>query len=89
MIGHLPLFMFQSLRGIYLDNFLSVSLMVLPFGWISAIAFILVGNYRDTLNLTWHLIPIMILYPLWGVIQQFLLIAMIAGNLHNMQTLQT
>lgn len=35
-------------------------------------------------NLVWtvHMIPILILYPIWGIIQQFLMMSLIGGNLH-------
>ncbi|PWD99449.1 CPBP family glutamic-type intramembrane protease [Marinilabilia rubra] len=35
----------------------------------------------------WNLIPILALYPLWGVIQQFMMIGVIAGNLRTISTL--
>jgi membrane protease YdiL (CAAX protease family) len=59
--------------------------MVLPFGLISIIVFFLLGFYLGSLNLTWHIIPILILYPLWGIIQQFLVIGLVAGNLKDLK----
>ncbi len=70
--------------GFRTDNFNSVVRMVLPFGLISVIILFAVGFYQNTINLTWHLIPILVLYPIWGSIQQFLLIALTAGNLQDM-----
>ena len=35
--------------------------------------------------LNWHLIPILILYPLWGTLQQFIIVGLIAGNLKDLQ----
>ncbi|WP_462318711.1 CPBP family glutamic-type intramembrane protease [Marinilabilia sp.] len=35
----------------------------------------------------WNLIPILVMYPLWGVIQQFLMIGLIAGNLRTISSL--
>ena len=35
----------------------------------------------------WNLIPILVLYPLWGVIQQFMMIGLIAGNLRTISIL--
>ena len=58
---------------------------VLPFGIASVILFIGIGLYQGSINLTWHIIPILILYPIWGIIQQFLLIALTAGNLQDLE----
>ena len=71
--------------GFRTNNFGSVLKKVLPFGIIAIIVFISIGLYQDTINITWHIIPILILYPIWGTIQQFLLIALTAGNLHDLK----
>jgi len=71
--------------GFRTDNFKSVLKRVLPFGLLAAISFIGLGFYQSTINITWHIIPILILYPLWGTIQQFLLIALTAGNLQDLK----
>ena len=71
--------------GFRTDNFKKVLLKVLPFGFLSVITFFGIGFYQGTLNITWHIIPILILYPLWGVIQQFLLIALTAGNMQDLK----
>jgi len=72
--------------GFRTDNFKSVLKRVLPFGLLAVISFIGVGVYQSTVNRTWHIIPILILYPLWGTIQQFLLIALTAGNLQDLKS---
>jgi len=71
--------------GFRSDNFKNVLKKVLPFGLLAVISFIGVGFYQSTINITWHIIPILILYPLWGTIQQFLLIALTTGNLHDIK----
>jgi membrane protease YdiL (CAAX protease family) len=71
--------------GFRTDNFKSVLKKVLPFGLLAVVTFFAVGFYRGTLNISWHIIPILILYPVWGTIQQFLLIALTAGNLQEMK----
>lgn len=71
--------------GFRTDNFKNVLKKVLPFGIMAVVTFFAVGFYKGTLNITWHIIPILILYPIWGTIQQFLLIALTAGNLHDMK----
>lgn len=58
--------------------------LVLPFGVGAVVVCVLIGAYRETLNLSWHILPILLLYPIWGTVQQFLLIALTAGNLHEL-----
>jgi hypothetical protein len=45
-------------------------------------------SQTDTSTLTWNLIPVLMLYPLWGLIQQFVMIAIIAGNLGSISSLK-
>ena len=71
--------------GFRTDNFKTVLKKVLAFGLFSVIAFICIGLYQGSINATWHIIPILILYPVWGIIQQFLRIALTAGNLQGLK----
>ena len=71
--------------GFRTDNFKSVVRKILPLGAISVIVFVAIGFYQNTINITWHIIPILILYPIWGIIQQFLLIAITAGNMQDLK----
>lgn len=72
--------------GFRIDNFKEVSLKVLPFGLVSLIIFLAFGYFQETINLTWHIIPILIFYPIWGTIQQFLMIGLVAGNLQDLKS---
>jgi Type II CAAX prenyl endopeptidase Rce1-like len=69
--------------GFRQDNFKEVVKIVLPFGLITAPLCLLIGYFNSTLNFTWHIIPIIILYPIWGILQQFLLIGLVSGNLRD------
>ena len=69
--------------GFRTDNFRIVIATILPFGIFALAVFVGIGLFQDTLNITWHILPILLLYPIWGVIQQFLLIALTAGNLYD------
>ena len=71
--------------GFRTDNFKTVLKKVLPFGILAVLTFFGVGFFQGSINITWHIIPILILYPIWGTIQQFLLIALTAGNLQDMK----
>ena len=71
--------------GFRTDNFGNVFRRILPFATIAIAAFFIVGYNQGTLNLNWHVIPILLIYPLWGIIQQFLVIALVAGNLQHLE----
>jgi uncharacterized protein len=71
--------------GFRTDNFKKVLGLVLPFGIAAVAAFFMTGYFLDTINITWHIIPILLLYPVWGVIQQFLVIGLMAGNLQDLE----
>jgi membrane protease YdiL (CAAX protease family) len=68
-----------------MDTFREVTVRILPFGIISVVAFFAVGYQLGTINLNWHIIPILILYPIWGIVQQFLVIGLVAGNLQDLK----
>ncbi len=68
--------------GFQKNHFASVFKLLAPFGIFSIISFLLIGYYQGTINVTWHIIPIFLLYPIWGVIQQFLVVGIVAGNLN-------
>jgi uncharacterized protein len=70
--------------GFRTDTFREALLMVLPFAVVSFTIFFAVGFYRGTINMTWNIIPVLILYPIWGTIQQFLVIGLVAGNLKDL-----
>jgi len=59
--------------------------VVVPISVLAVTGFIIYGLSNDTLILNWHIIPVLILYPLWGTIQQFLIIGLIARNMSDME----
>ena len=74
--------------GFRWDNFKSVLQMMLPFATVSIIAFFTIGYVQGTINLTWHILPLLITYPIWGSIQQFLTIGLLAGNLKDLKRIK-
>jgi uncharacterized protein len=72
--------------GFRTDNWQRVFRLIVPFGILSVAIFFCIGLYQGTINMNWHIIPILILYPIWGTIQQFLTIALVAGNLKDLQS---
>ncbi|WP_412561599.1 type II CAAX prenyl endopeptidase Rce1 family protein [Winogradskyella sp. MIT101101] len=69
--------------GFRRDTFIPVLRMMLPFAIVSLLAFFVIGYVQGTINLTWHIIPLLITYPIWGSIQQFLTIGLLVGNLKD------
>ena len=58
-------------------------------GIIGIIAFLLIlsyGIYYRTLSFNENIILILILYPIWGLIQQFLIMSLFAGNLKDLSS---
>ena len=74
-----------SYWGFRKDNFLKTVNLLWPFTLASVLVFLIIGAYQGTLNPSWHILPILITYPLWGIIQQFLIIGLISGNLHELE----
>jgi len=72
--------------GFRTDNFYQVLKIVIPFAIIAIVSMLVIGIMQDTINVTWHILPIFITYPIWGTIQQFLLIALLAGNMSELDT---
>lgn len=70
--------------GFRTDNFAHVLRIVVPFALASVALFFIVGAIQGTLNPTWHILPLFITYPIWGTIQQFLIIGLVAGNLNEL-----
>jgi len=46
-------------------------------------SFIAIGLGTGRLLLHWHLVLVGLLYPAWGLVQQFLVVALVAGNLRR------
>lgn len=74
--------------GLNTLHFKKTFFQLFPVALLIVIGFIVVGEYIETNILSWHIIPILILYPLWGVIQQFIMIGIFASNLRDMQSVQ-
>lgn len=70
--------------GIRTDN-LSASLrLVLPFLLVSVLAVTAYAAIQHTFSLPLHFLVIALIYPVWGVVQQFLIQAMITRNLNDL-----
>lgn len=59
--------------------------MIVPLALIALTLFILYGLRSGKMILSWHILPSLVLYPIWGTIQQFLIMALVAGNLNTLK----
>ncbi len=69
--------------GFKREHFRQSFVVLLPVIIISIIITLIYGIYNDTIMLSWHILPVLCLYPIWGVFQQYLILGLIAGNLMN------
>lgn len=76
-----------SYWGLRTDNLKTVMLKVLPFGVLCVLIFFVLGYFQGTLHLSWHLLPILLIYPIWGTVQQFLLIGLVVGNCQDLESI--
>lgn len=73
--------------GLNTKQFLRTSLELLPVAILLIIGFIYFGNINGTSVLSWRIIPILFLYPIWGIIQQFIVIGILAKNLKDLNSI--
>lgn len=69
--------------GLTFDNFGKTLLELLPIALLLVLSFVLVGSYRGTNVLDWTIVPVLLLYPIWGVLQQFIIIGILATDLKD------
>ncbi len=62
-------------------------LILLPLALISIAGIIIHGLAANAELFNWHILPVFALYPLWGIIQQFMVAGLIAGNLISIKSL--
>jgi uncharacterized protein len=74
--------------GFRKDHFNQTFLFLLPFALLMAAAIAWHGISHPAVFLNWHIIPVFIFYPVWGIIQQFLMVALVAGNLDSITTIK-
>ena len=70
--------------GIRKENFEETLRLLALFGAFAVVGFSIYGTGASTLIFNWHLFPLLLLYPLWGMVQQFLMMSMVAGNLSEL-----
>lgn len=71
--------------GLTTDHFGRTFVELLPLAVVSAGTFVLLGNHLGTNILSADVLPLLILYPFWGIIQQFIMIGVLAKNLSTLE----
>ena len=71
------------LWGFKKEHFKQSMLYLAPLIFITGIASVLYGSMNNGLSFSWNIILILLLYPLWGLIQQFMMLGIISQNLAN------
>lgn len=69
--------------GLSLANIKATFKIVAPIGVIFTVLFLTYGYYCDTIILNRNIIFVLATYPIWGLIQQFLVMSLFAGNLKD------
>lgn len=57
--------------------------LLIPAAILATVCFVGIGLWRGDLLLHWHILLIGLLYPAWGLVQQFLVVALVANNLRK------
>jgi len=52
-----------------------------PFAILLVVAIVVYGFIYNATFLNWHFLPVLLLYPVWGLFQQFMIAGLVAGNL--------
>lgn len=60
-------------------------LYLLPFAAVCIAGIVIYGYTSGAHLLNWHFLPVLMLYPVWGLIQQFMMNSLISGNLKAMK----
>ena len=72
--------------GFTRKRFYETFMDLLPYAAICTTVFFLIGYYTERSILNWSILPILLLYPVWGVIQQFLVVGLIGKNLNDIES---
>ncbi len=72
--------------GFRKKNFKKAFYFLSPFALAAIVGVIWYGIKFNATFLNRNVIPILLLYPAWGIIQQFLILALVARNLFALQT---
>jgi len=55
--------------------------LLMPVTLLTVSGFAVYGMFTGSMVMHWHIVLICLLYPVWGLVQQFLVVALLAGNI--------
>jgi hypothetical protein len=73
--------------GLRADNLAATAAVSVAIFVVAASAFAVYASRHGPLQLPGHLLWVFILYPVWGLIQQFLMLSVVVGNLERVRVL--
>lgn len=73
--------------GFRLDNILPASAIPAALLFGVALAFAAFAHAQGNFRFPKHVVSLFVLFPIWGVVQQFLMLAIVAGNLNRIERL--
>ncbi len=68
-------------------NFWRTSLFVAPFALVALTGIFWTGLLKGTVFFNWQIGVVLLVYPLWGIVQQYLMLAVFAKNLTDISML--
>ncbi len=71
----------NGLEAFKLHNLKPAILVLLSVILFNSMACVLYASNNSTSNITWYILLVLLLYPLWGIIQQFIMLEVILINL--------
>jgi hypothetical protein len=74
--------------GLQREYFKPSFLFLLPVAIVCITGIIIYGEIINAQFMNWHIIPILLFYPVWGVIQQFMMASLVATNLKAMNQIK-
>jgi len=77
-----------GLWGFRREGFRPSMFFLIPFIVISILGCLLYAGFNNNLFFSWRIVPVLALYPLWGIIQQFLMLGIISQNLGRLDSMK-
>ncbi|MDT8401285.1 MAG: hypothetical protein RQ743_06295 [Bacteroidales bacterium] len=75
--------------GFRKEGFRQTLIFMIPFIVICIVASFILGDVNSSVKiLNWRLLPVLFLYPLWGLFQQYIMLVLIADNLVELERIK-
>lgn len=72
--------------GFKFEYFSQTLVFMIPFMVLCLVSSFLLGQFNSSVDLlNWRVLPVLFLYPLWGVFQQYIMLVLIAQNLIQLE----